>query len=82
MSRPLLGALLIEGGVLAILFGALWYWLTLQDEGPRCLGGCASSLLQEYQMDYASSTVLAVVGFIAAGVGTWLLTRSDYPPKD
>jgi len=65
----------VSAGVVGVVFSGLLYLLNSEDEGPRCLGGCAPSLLQYYQGVYETSTVLAVLGLIATGFGTWLLVR-------
>jgi hypothetical protein len=74
-GRPLLGSGLMSAGVLAILFAVFWYLANWQDEGPRCLGGCPPSTIQYYQTVYAASTILALLGLVAAGSGAWLLIR-------
>ena len=74
-GRPLLGSGILSAGVLAILFASYWSLANWQDEGPRCIVGCPPSTLQYYQTVYAASTILAVLGLIAAGSGAWLLMR-------
>lgn len=74
-GRPLLGSGLLSAGVLAILFAVFWSLVNLQDEGPRCLGGCPPSTIQYYQTVYAASTILVVLGLFAAGYGARLLMR-------
>jgi hypothetical protein len=73
--RPFLGSGLVASGVFSILFAAFVAMVNLQDEGPRCLGGCASSLLQYYQTVYLSSGILAILGVAAAFFGSWWLVR-------
>jgi len=72
-GRLIVGSGNVSAGVVAIVFSVLWYLLNSEDEGPRCLGGCTPSLLQYYQGVYVASTVLAALGLIAMGFGTWLL---------
>jgi len=72
-GRQFLGSGIFSAGVVAVVFSVLLYLLNSEDEGPRCLGGCAPSLLQYYQGVYVASTVLAGLGLIATGFGTWLL---------
>ena len=81
VRRPILGSGLLSSGVFAVLFAILWSLVNLQDEGPRCLTGCAPSLLQYYQMVYAASAVLAVLGLVAVVYGSRLLARREvaYP---
>jgi hypothetical protein len=70
LGRLLLGSGLLSAGVLAILFAAFWYWANWSDEGPRCsFGQCAPSLLEYYQKIYTASTILAILGLVAAGFG-------------
>ncbi|HEV2226499.1 MAG TPA: hypothetical protein VGR56_06820 [Nitrososphaerales archaeon] len=80
--RPALGSGLVSSGVFAVLFAIFWSLVNLQDEGPRCLSGCAPSLLQYYQMVYTASAILAVLGLVAAVYGGRLLARREvaYPP--
>ena len=73
--RPILGSGLVSGGVFAAFFGAFWSLVNLQDEGPRCLDGCAPSLLQYYQTVYLSSGILVVLGLAAIFFGGRLLRR-------
>lgn len=73
--RPILGSGLVSGGVFAVLFAGFWSLVNLQDEGPRCLGGCAPSLLQYYQTVYVSSSILVALGMAAAFFGVRLMVR-------
>jgi hypothetical protein len=81
VRHPILGSGLVSSGVFAVLFAILWSLANLQDEGPRCLTGCAPSLLRYYQMVYAASVVLAVFGSVAVVYGDRLLPRREvaYP---
>ncbi len=82
-GRPLLGSGLLSAGVLAILFAVFVYSVNLQDAGPRCLDGCAPSLQQYLQRLLVMSTILEVLGLLAAGSGARLLMRrkGDRNPK-
>jgi len=79
--RRLSGSLALSGGILAILVAVFVYVVNVEDEGPRCLGGCAPSLLQYYQEVYGSMTILAIIGLIAIGFGIRLLLRKENPTK-
>ena len=65
------------GGAWAIIIGALWNVANLEDQGPRCLGGCDPSATQYYWTVYEVSTLIVVAGVVAVFVGLWLLTRSS-----
>ena len=82
MRRQLLGTLLIVGGTWAVLFGVIWNLVNLEDEGPRCVVGCADSLLMYYWTVFEASTILVLLGLVVAVVGTWLLVRADHPRID
>ena len=58
-----------------VLFAGFWSLVNLQDEGPRCLGGCAPSLLQYYQTVYVSSSILVALGMAGAFFGVRLMVR-------
>jgi len=77
--RHFLGSELLVGGVLAILFAVFEYMLFMVDEGPRCIFGCAPSLVQSYQEVYVGMTILAILGLIVAGFGIRLLIRKENP---
>jgi hypothetical protein len=78
-SRPhrwsFLGSVLLASGILAVLIGNFLYSVTLSDEGPRCLGGCAPSLLRDYQETYMTCDSLVIAGFVAIGLGMFYLIR-------
>jgi hypothetical protein len=72
-GRPFFGSGLISSGVYAVLLGAFLSLANMEDEGPRCMGGCAASLLRYYQTVYVASTLLAVLGLMAAVYGVRLI---------
>jgi len=83
VGSSILGAGLISSGVFAVLFALFWSLVNLQDEGPRCLTGCAPSLLQYYQTVYVASAVLVVLGIAAAVYGAQVLIRGRlHSPND
>ena len=75
VRRQMLGSGLVSSGAFAALFAIFWSMVNLQDEGPRCLSGCAPSLLQYYQTVYAASAVLVVLGVAAAIYGGRMLVK-------
>lgn len=76
MNRLVSGALLVFGGFWAVVFGVIWNLANFEDEGPRCsVVGCPPSTLDYYWTVYETSTILAVVGIFAVGLGVWLLIR-------
>jgi len=74
-DRRITGVALTLAGVWAAVFGVLWNQFNLQDELPRCGAGgaCAVSLLQYYWTVYEASTLLTVMGVVAAGFGVWFM---------
>ncbi|MCL5067068.1 MAG: hypothetical protein M1368_01785 [Thaumarchaeota archaeon] len=75
ISRSFLGSGLFSSGVVIVLFAVFMFIFNEQDEGPRCFGGCAPSLLRYYQLIYTESTILVVLGLVATGFGVSLLLR-------
>ncbi len=73
--RPVQGAALSLAGVWGIILAVFWAVGNWEDEGPRCLGGCAASLLQYYQTVYVASSVVVALGIVAIVLGVWLLIR-------
>ncbi len=80
--RRLLGSTLLSGGMLAILIGGFIYLVNWEDEGPRCLNGCAASLLSYYREVYGGMAILIGFGFVIAVLGTIILKRKDEAAKD
>ena len=71
----MLGGFPITIGALAVVLGSSWNVVNLEDEGPRCLVGCASSLLQYYLNVFEASTGLIAVGVVVIAFGA----RLDHP---
>jgi len=76
-----LGSGLVASGILGVLYAFLVYGLTSSDEGPRCLDGCAPSLLSYYQETYLTCDVFAVAALVAIGLGVFSLIKKKGPTK-
>ena len=68
-QKRLLGNTLLSSGIIAVLVGGFVIWTDLQDEGPRCLNGCAASLLSYYHEVYSSMIIIIIAGLVAAVLG-------------
>jgi hypothetical protein len=67
MNRQILGVILLAIGVIAVPAGLLVNEANYLDEGPRCsMAGCSESLLHFYWFVAVVTTVIVVVGLLAA----------------
>lgn len=78
-ARPLLGSGLMSVGLVVSFFAGFVFLASLSDEGPRCLSGCASSLIRYYEVVDAASLAVIVLGLTATCLGGWLILRKGGP---
>jgi hypothetical protein len=79
---PFLGPAILSSGIVLLLFSAFFFLTTANDEGPRCLNGCAASLLLYYNEVYATCAVCAVLGSISFPYGVLYLRMKSKSKND
>jgi hypothetical protein len=74
--RPLLGSGLLALGLTVIPIAALVFWADEGDYEKRCISMSCQPFVQEYSLEIVVFSIIAIIGLISVGLGSWLLTHS------